>query len=100
MAWTATPSFLFVDHDPLWLAAMRRASRTLPGPKHFARSAEEALGLIAEHAPSVVVSCYGLPEGDVLSLLERVLWRHGWQISPSPKHLPDDDPVYYVEPAA
>jgi len=72
MAWTATPSFLFVDQDPLWLAAMRRASRGLPGPKHFARSAEEALGLIEEHAPSVVVSGYGLPEGDGLSLLERV----------------------------
>jgi CheY-like chemotaxis protein len=72
MAWTATPSFLFVDQDPLWLAAMRRASRNLPGSKHFARSAEEALGLIQQHTPSVVVSCYGLPEGDGLSLLERV----------------------------
>jgi CheY-like chemotaxis protein len=72
MAWTPTPSFLFVDQDPMWLAAMRRASRDLPGPKHFARSAEEALGLIAEHSPSVVVSSYGLPEGDGLSLLERV----------------------------
>jgi DNA-binding NarL/FixJ family response regulator len=72
MAWTANPSFLFVDQDPLWLAAMRRASRGLPGPKHYARSAEEALGLIEEHSPSVVVCCYGLPEGDGLSLLERV----------------------------
>ena len=76
MAWTGTPSFLFVDQDPLWLAAMRRASRGLPGPKHFARSAEEALGLIEEHEPSVVVSCYGLPEGDGLSLLERVREEH------------------------
>jgi DNA-binding NarL/FixJ family response regulator len=72
MAWTATPSFLFVDQDPLWLAAMRRASHALPGPKHFARSAEEALGLFKQHAPLVVVSGYGLPEGDGLSLLERV----------------------------
>jgi CheY-like chemotaxis protein len=72
MAWTTNPSFLFVDQDPLWLAAMRRASRHLPGPKHYARSAEEALGLIEEHLPSVVVSSYSLPEGDGLSLLERV----------------------------
>jgi DNA-binding NarL/FixJ family response regulator len=67
-----TPSFLFVDQNPLWLAALRRASRDLPGPKHFARNAEEALGLLRAHQPSVVVSGYGLPEGDGLSLLEQV----------------------------
>jgi CheY-like chemotaxis protein len=66
------PSFLFVDQDPLWLAALRRASRDLPGPKHFARNAEEALGLLRAHEPAVVVSGYGLPEEDGLSLLERV----------------------------
>ncbi|HEX8698149.1 MAG TPA: response regulator [Myxococcaceae bacterium] len=72
MAWTAIPSFLFVDHDPLWLAALRRASRDLPCPKHFARSAEEALALVEELTPSVVVSCYGMPEGDGLTLLEQI----------------------------
>lgn len=76
MAWTGTPSFLFVDQDPMWLAAMRRASRDLPGPKHFARSAEEAQGLIEAQVPSVIVSGYGLPEEDGLSLLERVLEQH------------------------
>jgi ActR/RegA family two-component response regulator len=70
------PSFLFVDQDPLWLAALRRTSRDLPGPKHFARSAEEALGLIQEHAPAVVVSSYRLPEVDGLSLLEQVQQRY------------------------
>ncbi len=72
MAQMKAPSFLFVDQDPLWLAAMRRASRDLPGPKHFARNAEEALGLLRTHEPAVVVSGYGLPELDGLSLLERV----------------------------
>ncbi len=67
-----TPSFLFVDQDPRWLAALRRASRDLPGPKHFARSAEEALRVMRAHEPAVVVSGYGLPEEDGLSLLERV----------------------------
>lgn len=67
-----TPSFLFVDQDPRWLSALRRASRDLPGPKHFARSAEEALGLVRAHEPSVMVSGYGLPEVDGLSLLEQV----------------------------
>lgn len=72
MARMKMPSFLFVDQDPLWLAALRRASRDLPGPKHFARNAEEALGLLRAYEPAVVVSGYGLPEEDGLSLLERV----------------------------
>jgi CheY-like chemotaxis protein len=72
MARLQTASFLFVDQDPCWLAALRRASRDLPGPKHFARSAEEALGLVWALEPAVVVSGYSLPEGDGLSLLERV----------------------------
>jgi DNA-binding NarL/FixJ family response regulator len=67
-----TPSFLFVDQDPLWLSALRRASRDLPGPKHFARTAEEAFWLLRAHEPAVVVSSYGLPESDGLSLLERM----------------------------
>lgn len=65
-------SFLFVDQDPCWLAALRRASRDLPGLKHFARSADEALTLVWVHEPEVVVSGYTLPEGDGLSLLERI----------------------------
>ncbi|MFL5350700.1 MAG: response regulator [Hyalangium sp.] len=70
------PSFLFVDQDPMWLAAMRRASRDLPGPKHFAHNAEEALGLMQAHEPAVLISGYGLPELDGLSLLERVQQQH------------------------
>ncbi len=68
----APPSFLFVDQDPRWLSALRRASRDLPGPKHFARNAEEALALVRAHEPSVLVSGYGLPEMDGLTLLEQV----------------------------
>ncbi|WP_224367778.1 response regulator [Hyalangium versicolor] len=67
-----TPSFLFVDQDPMWLAALRRASRDLPGPMHFAHSAEEALVLLRAFEPSVVVSGYSLPGEDGLTLLERV----------------------------
>lgn len=65
-------TFLFVDQDPCWLAALRRASRDLPGLKQFARNAEEALTLVWVHEPEVVVSSYTLPEGDGLSLLERI----------------------------
>jgi CheY-like chemotaxis protein len=72
MALKKNPSFLFVDQDPLWLEALRRASKDLPGPKHFARNAEDALGLLQAHEPDVVVSGYGLPELDGLSLLERI----------------------------
>ena len=67
-----TPSFLFVDQDPRWLAALRRASRDLPGPKHFAHNAEEALRLVRAYEPTVMVSGYGLPEVDGLTLLEQV----------------------------
>lgn len=67
-----TPCFLFVDQDPLWLATLWRATRDLPGPKHLARSAEEALSLLRTHGPAVVVSGYCLPELDGLSLLEQV----------------------------
>jgi CheY-like chemotaxis protein len=73
-----TPSFLFVDQDPRWLAALRRASRDLPGPKHFANNAEEALRLVREHEPTVMVSGYGLPEVDGLTLLELVRTQYPW----------------------
>jgi DNA-binding NarL/FixJ family response regulator len=66
------PCFLFVDQNPLWLAALGRASRDLPGVKLLARDAEEALSLLRQHAPEVVVSGYCLPEVDGLSLLERM----------------------------
>jgi DNA-binding NarL/FixJ family response regulator len=66
------PAFLFVDEDPLWLSALRRASSDLPGPKHFARSAEEALRLLREHQPAVLFSGYRLQDEDGLSFLERV----------------------------
>ncbi|MBN1204155.1 MAG: response regulator [Myxococcaceae bacterium] len=72
MARIQRPAFLFVDEDPQWLAALRRASSDLPGPKHFARSAEEALGLLRTHQPAVLVTGYRLPDEDGLSLLERV----------------------------
>lgn len=66
------PCFLFVDQNPLWLAALGRASRDLPGSKLLARNAEEALRLLRQHAPEVVVSGYCLPEVDGLSLLEQM----------------------------
>jgi len=69
-------SFLFVDQDLCWLAALRRASKDLPGPKHFARSAEEALSMVRTYEPAVVVSGYTLPEGDGLTLLEKVQEQH------------------------
>jgi CheY-like chemotaxis protein len=71
-----TPSFLFVDEDPRVLAALRRLVRDLPGRKLFAHCAREALALVKEAAPAVVVTGYGLPDGDGLCLLERVRAGH------------------------
>lgn len=71
-----TPSFLFVDEDPRWLSALRRACKDLPGPKHFARNAQEAMELVQAHEPAVMVSGYGLPEVDGLTLLEQVRAQH------------------------
>jgi len=76
MARQQTASFLFVDQDLCWLGALRRASKDLPGPKHFAQSAEEAWGMIRTYEPAVVVSGYTLPEGDGLTLLEKVQEQH------------------------
>ena len=72
----ASPSFFFVDENPLLLAALRRLTRELPGTRHFARSAEEVLALIRVRVPSVLVSGYRLPDADGLELLERVRAEH------------------------
>ncbi len=72
----ATPSFLFVDENPLLLAALRRLTRELPGTRRFVHSGEEALALIREQAPSVLVSGYRLMDGDGLELLARVRAEH------------------------
>ncbi len=64
-----TPSYLFVDEDPLQLSALRRLSRDVPGLKRSAMSAEEALLMAEQEAPSVVIAAYILPGMDGLSLL-------------------------------
>lgn len=71
-----SPSFLFVDEDPRALAALRRLVRDLPGRKRFAHCAREAIALMKEVVPEVVVSGYGLPDGDGLCLLECVRTKH------------------------
>ena len=65
----ATPSYLFVDEDPLQLSALRRLLRDLPGTKRLATSGEEALQMAEVEPPSVVVAAYILPGMDGLSLL-------------------------------
>lgn len=69
-------TFLFVDEDPRSLAALRRLVRDLPGCKRFARGVAEALALLREEAPAVVVSGDLLPDGDGLGLLEQVRARY------------------------
>ncbi|NOJ82921.1 histidine kinase [Myxococcus xanthus] len=69
-------TFLFVDEDPRSLAALRRLVRDLPGGKRFARCVAEALALVKEEAPSVVVTGDLLPDGDGLGLLEQVRASH------------------------
>lgn len=64
-----TPSYLFVDEDPLQLSALRRLSRDVPGVKRSATSAEEALLMAETAAPSVVIAAYILPGMDGLTLL-------------------------------
>lgn len=77
-AMTANPSltFLFVDEDPRTLAALRRLARDLPGGKRFARDMTEALALVREETPRVVVSGDFLPDGEGLELLEQVRTHH------------------------
>jgi DNA-binding NtrC family response regulator len=65
-------TFLFVDEDPRALAALKRLVRDLPGCKRFARGVAEALALVREEPPTVVVSAALLPDGDGLGLLEQV----------------------------
>ncbi|WP_052351108.1 histidine kinase [Myxococcus stipitatus] len=74
----AKPSltFLFVDEDPRALAALRRLSRDLPGGKRFAQGMTEALALVRQEAPRVVVSGDLLPDGAGLELLEQVRAHH------------------------
>ncbi|WP_241759069.1 response regulator [Pyxidicoccus parkwayensis] len=69
-------TFLFVDEDPRSLAALRRLVRDLPGCKRFARGVAEALALVTEEPPAVVVSSALLPDGDGLNLLEQVRARY------------------------
>jgi DNA-binding NtrC family response regulator len=69
-------TFLFVDEDPRSLAALRRLVRDLPGCKRFARGVAEALALVREEPPAVVVSSELLPDGDGLNLLEQVRARY------------------------
>ena len=64
-----TPSYLFVDEDPLQLSALRRLSRDVPGNKRSAMSAEEALLMAEAEPPSVVIAAYILPGMDGLTLL-------------------------------
>lgn len=69
-------TFLFVDEDPRALAALKRLVRDLPGCKRFARGVAEALALVREEPPAVVVSGAMLPDGDGLGLLEQVRARY------------------------
>lgn len=64
-----TPSYLFVDEDPLQLSALRRLLRDMPGIKRSATSAEEALRMADEAPPSVIIAAYILPGMDGLSLI-------------------------------
>ena len=98
----ATLSFLFVDADPLLLAALRRLTRALPGTRRFARSAEEALALIEAQVPSVLVSGYRLPDVDGLTLLEQVRARYpqvtcGLHTAFPPKHFRQDAGIALLE---
>jgi CheY-like chemotaxis protein len=69
MSADATPSYLFVDEDPLQLSALRRLMRDLPGTKRMAISGEEALALAEAEPPSAVIAAYILPGMDGLALI-------------------------------
>ncbi|AKQ63873.1 putative two-component response regulator [Myxococcus hansupus] len=69
-------TFLFVDEDPRSLAALRRLVRDLPGGKRFVRCMDEALALVREERPAVVVTGDLLPDGDGLGLLAQVRAQH------------------------
>lgn len=98
----ATSSFLFVDADPLQLAAVRRLTRGLSGTRRFAHSAQEALALIEAQVPSVLVSGYRLPDADGLMLLEQVRARYpevtcGLHTAYPPRHFRQDAGIALLE---
>lgn len=65
-------SLLVVDDDPLVLSAIRRVMSDLPWRLSFARSVEEAWQQLRVEVPSVILCDYRLPDGNGITLLERV----------------------------
>jgi CheY-like chemotaxis protein len=76
MSTDGAPSYLFVDEDPLQLSALRRLLRDLPGTKRAATSAEEALRLVEDEPPTIVIAAYILPGMDGLSFIAALRARH------------------------
>ncbi|MHB8876656.1 MAG: response regulator [Myxococcaceae bacterium] len=65
-------SVLLVDDDPGVLAAFRRLMRVLPVRVLEARGAEEALELIEDELPSVVISDFEMPRMDGGQLIAQI----------------------------
>jgi DNA-binding NtrC family response regulator len=69
------PSVLIVDDDPSILAVLRRITSSLPARVRFAVTFAEAWQAVQDEPPHILVADYRLPDGDGLSLVERVLAR-------------------------
>ncbi|WP_119395208.1 HD domain-containing phosphohydrolase [Salinibius halmophilus] len=71
-----TPTYraelLFVDDDPMVLAALRRAMRKEPYRIHIAESGAQALEILDEHEITIVVSDMRMPQMNGAELLAEV----------------------------
>ncbi|HZN92569.1 MAG TPA: response regulator [Myxococcales bacterium] len=63
---------LVVDDDPRILATFRRTAKDLPLQMRYATTVAEAMKMVEERPPAVLICDYRLPDGDGLTVLERV----------------------------
>ncbi len=70
-----SPSVLVVDDDPMLLKTLELNLRARGYAAHFARTGEQALNLVAQHRPDLVLLDLGLPG---MSGLEVIQGLRGW----------------------
>jgi DNA-binding response OmpR family regulator len=68
---TEKPDALLVDDDPFILSSVRRHAEAESIPLRYAATAEEAVRLVEEDPPSVLVTDYRMPGMDGLTLIDR-----------------------------
>jgi CheY-like chemotaxis protein len=63
---------LFVDDDPLTLETLKRSVEIIGHQALLASSGEQALSLVAEQSPDLIITDMNLPDTDGLTLVKRL----------------------------